>query len=173
MATLTLSLGDFRAQHTPGRRRSALESFAADLVQLLEDGYSFRQLLGFLAGNGVNTCLSNLHGFIARWRRRHAPRQVTAEQSAQTTPTTAPALEEPVARPSQRAPLSPATSVTPAMAAASPVPQVLSGSAPSSPPTTAPAPFSIKAIRAERHNLHDYAMSYRQSRAGGRDSSGK
>lgn len=142
-ATPAMNREEFAASTAPGRRRSRLHPFAADLLALQAEGYTLGQLRAFLAGNEITSCTSNIHRFLARQRRDAVP---------------APA---PLQAPAHRAAASPAPASTSAPPPA-PKPVAVDDVRPGGEP--AAAPFSVKAIRSQRHNLTQYADSYRRNK---------
>ena len=83
-----MDLNEFRQKNTPGHRRSRLDPYLAEILQLRTDGYSLSQIRVFLQARGVTTSNQNLAGFIARRAGVPAPgRGVGAAGAVPPSPT--------------------------------------------------------------------------------------
>jgi hypothetical protein len=62
-----MGLAEYKAQHKPkGHRKSILEAWWTDIVDLRSDGYTNDQIVHYLATEGVNISITGLSKYIQR-----------------------------------------------------------------------------------------------------------
>lgn len=82
-----MDLEAFKEATIPAHRRSKLDPHAATISALLLDGYSYAQVVNWLAGKGVVITKQSIGEWVQR-RKRHGPLGASAKQrTAPQSPT--------------------------------------------------------------------------------------
>ena len=71
------TLSEFKKQNEPkmNSRKSKLDGYCGEILDLHQNGYGLDQILAFLAANDIQTSKTNLFSFIKRRLTRNEPEE--------------------------------------------------------------------------------------------------
>jgi len=70
------TLDDFVKNNTPNRRKSALEAFSTEIMELYAKGFKVEQIHEFLKANSIKISKRRIWDFIAKSKTSHSNTQL-------------------------------------------------------------------------------------------------